>query len=201
MIIDLYRAYTYFTSLGFTIYLITDISNPSIPENLESIVNNSNNNDNTKISSDIYDFINNFEDIKFNTTVRSGKDLISTIQDIIFDKNDNQVSVYYSGHARNGGLVMPNEDMVSIITFRDTLLNRLNEDSFVIFIMDCCNPQGGLLPYRLILDNKENTFKLLKPYRFDTVVEKNVILLASTNDNEKSYAARYGSLFTRYGYW
>ena len=198
MIIDLYRAYTYFSSLGFNIYLMSDIVNPTITDNLESIINNSNENNNKNISNNIYDFVKNFEEYKFNT-VRSAKDLIISLENIIFTSNDKYIAVYYSGHAKKGGLIAPNEDMIPIILFRDTILNRLFKDSFVIFIMDCCNPQGGLLPYRLIVDEHQHqSFRLLQPYRFDTVVEKNVILLASTNDNEKSYAAKHGSFFTRY---
>ena len=198
MILDLYRAYTYFSSLGFTIYLITDIVEPVISENIQSIV--SNDSDNKKISDGVYDFIKNFENIKSNT-IRSMADLTSSVQDIIFTDDDKEISVYYSGHAKLGGLVMPNEDIIPIISIRDIILSRLSPDAYVIFIMDCCNPQGGLLPYRLtenVLNKNHQEFLLVKPYRFDTVVEKNVILLASTNDNEKSYAAKYGSLFSRY---
>jgi len=198
MILDLYKAYTYFSSLGFTIYLITDIVQPIISDSIKSIV--SDDLDNKKISDGIYDFIKNFESIK-SDTIRSAADLISSVQNIIFAEDDKEIAVYYSGHAKLGGLVMPNEDITSIISIRDIILYRLSSDAYVIFIMDCCNPQGGLLPYRLSgnsSNNNQQEFVLVKPYRFDTVVEKNVILLASTTDNEKSYAVKYGSLFSRY---
>lgn len=98
--------------------------------------------------------------------------------------NSEKVFIYYSGHSKDGNLILPNNSLVSLDSFRDNLKNRQ-----IFLIMDCC--EGGIkLPF--VLNDKN--------YRLENencFVKSEFICISSSLFNENSVISKTGSLFTR----
>lgn len=180
-IIDLYHAYKWCHSFNCDIHVLTDIQQIKDQEILNSSVNR-------KISSpDILTFYDNL----------SSKRIISNINDILtsleslLDIQDNKLIIYYTGHGMKDSMVMPDKSLLSFIKFRDTVLQYLNKYVEIFWILDCCNPNGLNLPYKLT----DNTF-MLSPNKVDFITQP-ILLITSADANEKSVSTKLGSLFSR----
>lgn len=96
--------------------------------------------------------------------------------------------IYYTGHSKDGNIILPNESLLSFNSFRDLLVSNISKEIFLV--MDCCE-RGISLPFTL---NE-------KIYRFeneDSFVKSKIVCISSSLENENSLTSRVGSFFTRH---
>lgn len=183
-IIDLYHAYKWCQSFNCDIHVITDISFIKDPDNLRNVVDR-------KIA-DI-GLLTFFDRIASKTIVNTGSSLLRKIINILSSSiPDNKLIIYYSGHGVKDSMVMPDRTLVPFIDFRDNILKILDLYVEIFWILDCCNPNGLHLPYKL--DN--NTF-ILSPSKIECVLQP-ILLITSSEASEKSIATKAGSVFSRH---
>lgn len=182
-LVDLYHAKKWCDSFECISHVITDIEKNMKEENLKEILDNQIADDGFKT------FYDNIESLGI---VKDESSLLSTIENFLKKGiPDNKLVIYYTGHGVKDCLVMPNRNLLPIIEFRDTILNNINHDVEIFFILDCCNPSGMNLPYKLV----RNEFSL-SPKKIECVLQP-ILMITSSEHNEKSVATKFGSLFSR----
>ncbi len=179
-LIDIYLAYRWCRSFNCDIDIITDI----MGEIDESLLKEA-------IDRDIVDKdILKFGRFKY---VGETKKQVIEMCNIILNKNkydDNKLIIYYTGHGVKDAMVLPNDETLMFIEFRDMILDNIDAYCEVFWIADCCNPNGLYLPYKLRDDGLR-----LSNTRISFVTQP-IILITSADDNEKSISTKYGSAFT-----
>lgn len=183
-IIDLYHAYKWCKSFDCDIHIFTDINHIKDPNNLQNVVER-------KIAdSGLLTF---YDNIKSKTIVNNGSTLLNKIINILtMDIPDNKLVIYYSGHGVKDSMVMPDRTLLPFVDFRDNILQVLYPYVEIFWILDCCNPNGLHLPYKL----EGNTF-ILSPTKIECISQP-ILLITSSEANEKSIATKAGSVFSRH---
>lgn len=187
-IIDIYHAYKWCKSFGCTIHVLTDIEFIKYPDNLQDAVNR-------KIAqSDLLTFYTDiFAKDRIGTVITNEHNLIMNIIRILtLGVSDNKLVIYYSGHGVKDSMVMPSKTLLSFVDFKENILNSLNPYVEIFWILDCCNPNGLHLPYKL----DGNAFAL-SPSKIECVLQP-ILLITSAEATEKSIATKLGSVFSRH---
>lgn len=182
-IIDLYHAYSWCTSFGVDkIYIITDITRVNYPDNLKHAVNR-------KLANpDIIHFYHQIAD-----TIILADDHISIMNALnSVEVTDDKLIIYYTGHGVKDSIVLPNKTLLPFIDFRNCILNKLNPYVEIFWILDCCNPNGLHLPFKLY-----DTQYSLSSSKVECVSNP-ILLITSSEPEEKSVATCYGSIFSRH---
>ncbi len=133
-----------------------------------------------------------------------------------------QLFVYFSGHALNGDMILPNskirfqkvphyseetgltmlktvkieEDNIhhySLYKFRQLICNETTRTCQHFIVLDCCQSDGMLLSFRFCAKN--NIFKL-SPSPDRKYTKKNILCLSSSSHVENSISTRNGSVFS-----
>jgi hypothetical protein len=128
---------------------------------------------------------------KFNL-IGSSLDLFSKLDLILKNIKDDKLIIYYTGHGVDESMLMPDNQLVSFINFRDRILNIINPYVEIFWILDCCNPNGLYLPFKL----EKNRF-VLSDSKIKCVTQP-ILLITSSNSDEKSISTKTGSFFSRY---
>ena len=186
--IDIFNAYNWCDAFNCDIYIITDVDYNINKSNIVQGINNNN------IDKNIH-----FLDTHPKILIQSDYDLCTNIKTILnYGVPDNKLIIYYSGHGINNNMLMPNNSYLSFDNFKSVILSNIPSSVEIFCILDCCNPNGLSLPYKL--DN--NYFKLVN--NFDNINDKidfiqhSMLLITSANENEKSLATIYGSVFSKF---
>lgn len=133
-----------------------------------------------------------YNKIKNKILVTNEESLLLYIDKILQRLEDTKLVIYYTGHGICDSILMPNKSLLSFIKFRDYILNRLDPYVEIFWILDCCNPNGLNLPYKL----KNNIFRLSSNQNLD-FISNPVLLITSSSSNEKSLATEKGSIFSK----
>jgi hypothetical protein len=183
-IIDLYHAYRWCESFNCDIHVLTDIKLVKDVDNLHSAI------ERKIVNSDIMTFYN---EIKSKILIYNSRDLLMSIIRLLKSKStDNKLFIYYSGHGVKDCMVMPDRTLLPFIDFRDNILNVIDSYVEIFWILDCCNPNGLHLPYKL----NGNSF-VLSSSKIECVSQP-ILLITSSEVNEKSIATKSGSVFSRH---
>lgn len=183
-IVDLYHAYKWCKSFDCNIHVLTDISNIKDAHNLQNVVER-------KIADP--ELIGFYYKIPSKTIVTNRSTLLNKIINILqVGIPDNKLIIYYSGHGVKDSMVMPDRTLLPFVDFRDNILQILHPYIEIFWILDCCNPNGLHLPYKL----EGNTF-VLSPSKIECISQP-ILLITSSEANEKSIATRAGSVFSRH---
>lgn len=181
-LIDIYQAHKWCCSFGCSTYVFSDIRNGIDDRIIKKNV------DQGIVDSDIMSFY----DLVDKTPVTTSNELLTGISDKLEQMTDERLIIYYSGHGTKDALVLPNRELLPFIAFRDTILRQVSATTEIFWILDCCNPTGLHLPF--VLNN--NKF-VLSSARVSCVLQP-ILLIISSNSQEKSVTSDTGSLFTRY---
>lgn len=183
-LIDLYHASKWCKSFNCDIHVLTDINFIKDIDNLQHVV------DRRIADSDLLTF---YDSIISKTIIRDGASLLMSIIKILqIGVPDNKVIIYYSGHGVKDSMVMPDRTLLPFIDFRNNILEILESYAELFWILDCCNPNGLHLPYKL----DGNNF-MLSPTKIECVSQP-ILLITSSEVNEKSIATKSGSVFSRH---
>lgn len=182
-LIDLYQAYSWCQSFDCVTHVITDISEYNNSRNIQTAIAN-------KITDDKLSTF--YDTISSKVVVSTSYDLmLAVIRVLEVGVPDNKLVMYYSGHGVKECMVMPDKGLLPFIDFRDNILSHLLPQVEIFWILDCCNPNGMHLPFKL-----ENNSFVLSPTKVECVLNP-ILLITSSEMNEKSIATNLGSLFSR----
>lgn len=147
----------------------------------------------THILSDKFDTLVQFPDLEETTqhVVTHRKQWSNTIDKILATVSDKLV-IYFSGHGREESMVLPDNTYVPFVTLRNSVSQSIPQSCEVFWILDCCNPDGMHLPFRL----QQNQFRVSS--RKISCVPQPMLLITSCEPHEQSVALASGSIFTRY---
>jgi hypothetical protein len=180
--IDIFHSYNWCDSFNCDIYIITDVDYNINKSNIIQGINNN-----------IIDKNIHFLDTHPKIIINNSLDLCSNIKTILnYGIPDNKLIIYYSGHGINNNMLMPNNTYLSFDNFKSLILSDISSSVEIFFILDCCNPNGLSLPYKL----DDNYFKLVNN-NID-FIPHSMLLITSSNENEKSLATIYGSVFSKF---
>lgn len=182
-IIDLYHAYHWAKTLCSQIYMISDIV--EVDGNIiKHAVGRK------IVDTGILNFYESPENPENKFVVNNQETFADALKRISL--LDERLIVYYSGHGVKDSMVLPDHKLFAYVNFRNLIINNVCEYEEIFWIMDCCNPHGLNFPYVL----KGNTFVLNKG-NFECFTQP-ILLITSSNSEQKSVATRNGSLFTRH---
>lgn len=109
--------------------------------------------------------------------------------------NASQLVIYYTGHSKDGYMILPNETILAFDEFRLNVLSYCKSNADVLIITDCCQGTGMGFPYQLILNN-EPIYRLT-PNLNKVFPKQNIICISSAMKDEDSAATKEGSFFTQ----
>lgn len=182
-ILDLYQAYKWCQSFGCQINVLTDIEFIKDPGNLQNAI------ERKLADPDLTTFYPRMKP----EIIHDAKSLLSTIITVLRPGvSDGKLIIYYSGHGVKDSIVMPDRTLLPFVDFRDNILSNLDPYVEIFWILDCCNPNGLHLPYKL----EGNRFTL-SPTKIQCVTQP-ILLITSSEANEKSIATKSGSIFSRH---
>ena len=183
-LIDIYHCYNWCKSFGCNINVLTDIKEVNIDLLYNAI-------DNKLANKSILKFYDNINPIIISNN------LIEELQKILQKEIiDNKLIVYYTGHGvLYDNLVMPDDSLFSMKKLKNIILESVPTSTEIFLILDCCNPDGMGLAFKL----NNNSFRLSTTnIKLVDFIEHKVLLITSSANHQKSVATQLGSLFTRY---
>ncbi|MFK5971458.1 MAG: hypothetical protein QM487_15260 [Candidatus Marithrix sp.] len=176
-IIDLYLAIKWCQTFKCNINVITDIREFDLIFLDQSIKKRI-------VSNDIF----NIFDITTVNIIKDKDEFIDKLSSLC-NLNDDNI-IYFTGHADSGKMILPNNNKISFVDFKNIISNNCPYNSDIFIIMDCCSAEGLFLQYKL----QNNSF-ILKEDR--SYVSQKVLLITSSNYDQKSIATKYGSVFSQ----
>lgn len=176
--IDLYYVYTFLKNKGWKddeIIIFTDIDKDYETQILKTAILE------RIVNSDILSFIEDCKERKQYIRFTHYHNFFSML-DIFVDN----VFIYFTGHCKNGNIILPNSSMVSDFT-------NLIKASSAICIMDCCEYKSEL-PWIL----NHNIYRLKDDIEKKDFLKPEIICISSSLENEKTVTSKIGSYYTRY---
>lgn len=179
IVIDLYLAYNFFKQYDKEIVILSDIeSDSSTPILRKAIIEQI-------VNSDILSFIEECKEKNIYKIYKS-QGYYNNFESC-FKSKDEKLFVYYTGHSKNGNILLPDNSLYSFDNFRNQLENYKQS----IVILDCCESNGLSLPFRLI----DNVYRLENTENF---TKSRILCISSSLSQQNSIASKTGSFFTRY---
>lgn len=188
IIIDLYQSYKFVKNMKpDKILIITDIYEDQKTSLLmKSIVEDI-------VDSDILTFIETIKNTNEYHKYKDLKNFINTISLTCY--NQNNIFIYYTGHAKNGYLLLPSIEKYPMSDFRELISNSTYHLANIFIVMDCCNGSCLNLPFKLEI-NKSPVYKLVNDTKL-FFTKQNIICIVSSLNNENAITSKNGSIFTR----
>ncbi len=198
-ITDIYKVYSFYKKLSYRIYVASDIIRPSKPPEITSLL----------ASKSVDEYFVPFIEKEFATVrhlVRSKSEVQSFFRSVSLT-SDRRLVVYYTGHGEEGGFRLPDGSRYKALEFRNDLLKIGSSSSAqglplhrgidtsgsqIFLILDCCNPHGLYLPFKL---GRESQSFLQVTNHF---VVPQIILISSSEPTQKSRADLNESPFTKH---
>jgi len=185
--VDLYQAYSYCHNLTKNITVFTDVNKDYRTEILRRAIIDG------YVDSNLLSFIEDTKDKNYHVlyeTQKSNKYIINNFEEVIIKsvKDADRLFVYYTGHAKNGHIILPDNTHVSLDHLKDIIVSNISKYCEVVIVLDCCQSNGMNLPYSYHGKYQLNT------HEFNT---SRIICLSSSRIDQDSTATRSGSLFSR----
>lgn len=203
ILVDLYQVYLFAKRMNpDKIIVITDIEKDSKTDLLLKAIVES------IVDSDILTFIETIKESNSYYYYNDQSVLIKTITNETYLSD--QLFLYYTGHAKEGYILLPNEQRIKMTDLRDIIISSLKPSSEIFIVMDCCNGTGMELPFRFIhTTNKIDFDEIINNRRYQQFryqlqhtpnpifTKQKIICISSTSNNEDSITTKNGSLFTQ----
>lgn len=125
---------------------------------------------------------------KNNYVVNNFENVITNVLRNDRNKDVTHIFIYFTGHAKNGHIILPDDTHVSLTHLKDLIVSNTNPDCQIVVILDCCQSNGMDLPYIFNGNYKLNNYNFINP---------SIICFSSSQIDEDSSASRSGSVFTR----
>lgn len=193
ILIDLYLAYKFLiNNNNLKITIISDIKRDSNTKLVRSAILEK------LVDSNILSFVKDSKELGIYKEFKSSgyyNNLDSFLSQIEHDK----LFIYYTGHSKNGNIMLPNGSLYSLDTFR----LQISKAQSVLCILDCCESTGLNLPFRLIdgvyrLENIKYSDNDSTPKYLTNFTKSKIVCISSSLSEQDSFVLKTGSIFTRY---
>ena len=104
--------------------------------------------------------------------------------------NANRVLMYYTGHAVEGCLLLPDGDQISMNRIRGIIGRTCHRNAEVLCLFDCCESSGLNLEFRM---SPGGTYR----HHRHASIKQSCLCLSSSSKHRKSFSTKSGSVFTR----
>ncbi len=204
--VDLYQAYRYCKNITKNILVFTDIDKDYRTSVLQRAILDG------YVDSGLLSFIEDIKEKKqytqYNSKIKNGYSSNNFDKTIKRFVGIDRLVIYYTGHGKNGDIILPDNTHVSLEYIRDLVIGGSDgsDGAQIVSILDCCQSNGMGLPYIyqkhiFRLDNTifrfDNTiFRLDKQKPKHNFISPNIICISSSHIHEDSTATHSGSLFT-----
>lgn len=181
---DLYQTYNKFTSLGYECIILTDVNDFSYNRNVYESISFK------KVGREMLSFISQLKKSPpYYNYIFNIKTLTEKLRSI---EKSEKVIVYYTGHGHTDGIMIPSGEILEFEEFKKMIIEICLKE--IVIIIDCCHASGMKLNYKLEKIEKGKFLEKEKGQDYG----KNVLIIASSQEGEKSAAVKYASLFTKY---
>ncbi len=197
--VDLYQVYRYTKSITKNILVFSDVDKDYRTSILKQAILDG------YVDSGLLSFIEDIKEksqySKYESKKQNGYRM-NNFDTVVTDyvKGLDKLIFYYTGHAKNGNIILPDNTQVSLDYVRE-ILTQTNPTCQILSVLDCCESNGMSLPYRL---SSLKVSSLSGSYRLNSLnfMKQKIICLSSSIITEDSMATRSGSVFTRelFGY-
>ena len=103
--------------------------------------------------------------------------------------HSDEVFLYYTGHAKRGNFLLPNDDKVKMSKLRTLLTQNTNPNSEILCLLDCCESTGLNLGFELTKHVKQTS-------KSPKASHKKIICISSSSEGQRSICTKSGSVFT-----
>ena len=210
IIIDLYSSYMCFKDKVDKIIVYTDVVKDSSTKEVKKAIVSG------KVDSGILSFIENIREYNMYRRYKAAKVngfSRSNLEKVVEEMSSNyvkkdiiQLFVYYTGHAKNNHMILPDNSRLSLTYFKHITTGQVVKDGSILYILDCCNGTTLSLPYIYHLNKRINNSILSKAvkgvYKLNIDIEsiefssQRIICLASSSKEEDAMTSKEGSLFS-----
>jgi len=186
IIVDLYQAYLFSIKMNpDKIIIITDINNDQKTSVLlKAIIDEI-------VDCNVLNFIETIKTQHLHHLYHNTTDFLNLITTSCYGYD--KAFIYYTGHAKDGSFLLPDNDNIKMTIFRNTICNSISKHGEIFFTMDCCNSIGLDLPFRLVVNDLTDSFYKLNS---DFFTGQQIICISSTMKDEHSVTTRSGSIFS-----
>ncbi len=183
--VDLYKVYLWSKNICNNINVLTDINKDYNTTRLKKAIIDG------YVDSNLLSFIEDTKTQKHHTlfvTHNTNNYISNNFETVIGDFIDglDRIFVYFTGHCKNGHIILPDNTHISLDHIRDILSK--NRQAQIIIILDCCESNGMSLPFIYNTRYKLNSLHFIKP---------EIICLNSSHVGQDANATLSGSPFTR----
>lgn len=179
--IDLYKVYSFLIKYGWQdeeIKILTDVVKDDSTDVLrDAILKNI-------VNADVLTFIEDTKE-KGQYTLFKAHNYYNNFSN--FFTPASYYFVYYTGHCKDGNIILPNNSLLSLNLFKSYLIGEST-----LCIMDCCEA-GIKLPFIL----HEKVYRCDGELKISDFTKNKIICISSSLENEKSITSGTGSFFTR----
>lgn len=181
---DIYQIYNKYSHLGYDCEILTDINDFRYNRNVYESISFK------KVDREMLSFISKLKKKpSYYNYIFSKKGLIDKINSI---GKYNTVIVYYTGHGNSKGIKIPSGEIFNFEDFKTLLIKISTQEIYII--VDCCHASGMKLNYQLDNNDKGRFIQTEEGKDY----KQHVIIIASSQYNEKAAAVKHTSLFTKY---
>ena len=185
--VDLYQVYKYFSHITTNIKVFTDVDKDYRTSVLQKAILDG------YVDSGLLSFVEDIKDQNQHSLYHSQKKngyIMNNFDNVIktFITDLDKLIIYYTGHAKGGNIILPDNTQVSLDYIRE-ILTKTSPDSQILSILDCCQSSGMTLPYIW-----SDGIHRLNSHNF---IRQRILCLSSSVIDEDSIATQSGSLFTR----
>lgn len=181
ILVDLYLSYNFIKRFhnSSSIIIISDIQKDSNTKLVRSAILEQ------IVDSNILSFVKDCKELGIYKQFKSSG-YYNNLDSHLSKLNGDKLFIYYTGHSKDGNLILPNHSLYSLETFKF----QLSKFKSVLCILDCCESTGLKLPFRLI----DNVYRLENTH-FN---QNRIICISSSLSEQDSIVMRSGSIFTRH---
>lgn len=182
--IDLFQAYQFSRKMKpDRIIVITDIlEDPPTKDIKDAIVKEI-------VDGNVLKFIQTIKNNNEHYSYSDLPEMLRTIGENI--KGVHQLFFYYTGHAKNNFLILPN-NLIHATEIKNHLLRCVSPSSQICLLFDCCFGININLPFRL----QDKRYSLVSSSS-SAFSRQSIICISSSSDNENAGLTDIGSIFTR----
>lgn len=181
---DIYQIYNRYSNIGYECTIITDINDFRYNRNVYESISFK------KVDKEMLGFISELKKKpNYYNYIYDKKGLLYKLRSI---EKENFVIVYYTGHASTDGIKLPSGEIFPFFDFKKELISLSKLE--ITILTDCCYASGMRLNYKLSKEGKGFFFEESKEENYP----QKVIIIASSQYNEKSASIKHSSLFTKY---
>jgi hypothetical protein len=208
--VDLYQVYNFLKNIGWKneeIYILTDMNKDEKTDVLKTAILEK------TVGVEILSFIEDIKNLNQHIEIKSHNyqnNFLKNINQIFENANHRYIFVYYTGHFKEGNIILPDNSFINLENFVSNFLNFSQISDYhnlekekqretekekqreILLIMDCCECKN-IFPFEL----NDKVFRLKFNNSKIKFYKNRIICISSSLENENSITSKSGSYFTK----